>query len=294
MKTDLLLSIGTVLIWGSTWFAIKFQLGKVSPEVSVVYRFAIASLILFGWCWIRKLKLRFTLRDHLLMMLQGLFLFSLNYQLAYFATQYLTSGINAVVFSTILIFNLMNSAIVYKIRITLLAAVAAVLGLTGIVIVFSSEFATLDLSSGPIFGFICSLGGALIASCGNMISLRHSKRSLPVTETNAFAMGYGALLTFIFLVLRGKSFSFDLSPSYVGSLLYLSIFGSIFAFGCYLKLLGRIGAHRAAYPLLLTPVVALGISTLFEHYVWSAHAVFGVFLIFVGNGLILLRRKATT
>ena len=42
----------TVLIWGSTWFAIEFQLGVVAPEVSVVYRYGAASLSLFAWLFV--------------------------------------------------------------------------------------------------------------------------------------------------------------------------------------------------------------------------------------------------
>ena len=54
----------TVLVWGSTWFAVKFQLGTVDPALSVVYRFALAAVLLFAWCGLRGLRLRFSLRDH--------------------------------------------------------------------------------------------------------------------------------------------------------------------------------------------------------------------------------------
>src|SRR5690348_16447960 len=98
--TEALLYLGTILIWGSTWFVIRFQMGVVAPQISVGYRFAIAAILLFGWCRLQGLKTRFTLQDHFFMMLQGIFLFCLNYHLAYLANSLLTSGVNAVIFSS--------------------------------------------------------------------------------------------------------------------------------------------------------------------------------------------------
>jgi drug/metabolite transporter (DMT)-like permease len=292
MMTDFLLYIGTILIWGSTWFAIKFQLGIVAPEVSVAYRFAIASVFLFLWCFLKKSNLRFTLTDHIFMILQGLFLFSINYQFAYLATRYLTSGLNAVIFSTVMIFNIINSAIFFKSGVSIRVAVGATFGLLGICIVFNSDFSNLNLSSGPLVGMAFSMGGAALASYGNIISARHQRRSLPVTETNAFAMGYGALLTFVVLIFKKSPITFDSSSTYIGSLLYLSVFGSILAFGFYLKLLGRIGPQRASYALILTPIVALAISTYFEGFIWTPNVFLGIGFILCGNVLVLTKKKA--
>ena len=71
----------TVLIWGSTWLGIKFQLGNVEPALSVAYRFALAALILFVWCLARRLPMRFSRADHLYIAMQGAFLFAFNYLL---------------------------------------------------------------------------------------------------------------------------------------------------------------------------------------------------------------------
>ena len=64
----------TVLIWGSTWFAIKFQLGVVDPSVSLVYRFGLAALLLLAWCLLRRIGLAFTPSEHLAMALSGIVL----------------------------------------------------------------------------------------------------------------------------------------------------------------------------------------------------------------------------
>ena len=127
------------------------------------------------------------------------------------------------------------------------------------------------------------------ASLGNIISARNQNRQLPVVQTNAYGMAYGALLMFGFAMASGKPLAFDMSLAYLSSLLYLAVFGSIVAFGCYLPLLGKIGPEKAAYATLLFPVVALGISTVFEDYRWTAHGLIGMGLILAGNLMVLSR-----
>jgi drug/metabolite transporter (DMT)-like permease len=88
---------------------------------------------------------------------------------------------------------------------------------------------------------------------------------------------------------RGVPFTFDPSPLYVGALVYLAVFATILGFGCYLTLLGRIGADRAAYTSVVFPVVALGLSTVFEGFEWTTLALGGVALIVLGNVVVLAR-----
>jgi len=141
-------------------------------------------------------------------------------------------------------------------------------------------------------GLIFCFAATYLASIGNILSARNQKHGLPVVQTNAFGMMYGALLMLGLSWFLGRSFVFELSGVYVGSLVYLAVFGSIIAFGCYLTLVGRIGADRAAYATLIFPVVALVISTVWEGYQWSASAFSGVALILGGN-LLLLKRKSS-
>jgi drug/metabolite transporter (DMT)-like permease len=195
------------------------------------------------------------------------------------------------VFSTIMIFNIVNSAFFYRTSVNLPVVVGAILGICGIAIIFWPQLATLDFSSGTMIGMLLGLAGAGSASWGNMLSARNQKNHLPVMESNAYAMAYGGLFTLIVAVVKGVPMTFDWSVSYVGSLFYLSFLGSIVAFGCYLTLLGRIGASKAAYALLLTPVVALVISTIFEDFSWSFSACVGVGFIFLGNVLVLIKKS---
>lgn len=290
MKNTLFYLI-TVLIWGSTWIGIKMQLGYVDPVLSVAYRFALASILLLLWCWFRRLKMRYTFKEHCRMALQGVLLFGGNYLLFYMAELTLTSGLAAVIFSTILLMNVINGSLFLGQRVDRGVLFGGVLGIIGITLVFRQEIDNFSLDSGGLVGVILCLLATLLASFGNIVSALNQKHALPIVQSNGFGMGYGALAMLFLASISGKPFLFDLSVSYVGSLVYLAVFGSIVAFGCYLSLLGRIGADRAAYATLLFPIVALFISTIWEGYHWSGSAILGVSLILMGNLLMLQKGR---
>ncbi len=291
MTGNLFLYAVTVFIWGSTWLGIKMQLGYVDPLVSVVYRFCLATMILFAWCLYKGLSLHFSRRDHLFIALQGASLFAVNYWLFYLAEIHLSSGIVAVIFSTIVFWNVLIGRIFLKSPVQSKVIIGAVLGIGGIALVYWPELARFGQAGSGAKGLAFSLAATLLASCGNILSARNQRRGLLVITTNAVGMAYGAIIMLIVALLTGKSFNFDPSGAYMGSLLYLAIFGSVIAFGSYLTLVGRIGADRAAYATLLFPVIALLLATLFEGYQWSMPAMVGVVIILAGNLLVLRRPR---
>ncbi|MEM7294361.1 MAG: EamA family transporter [Pseudomonadota bacterium] len=286
------LYISTVLIWGSSWFAIKFQLGTVAEEVSLVYRFAIASALLLAYCLITRRRMAFTLSQHFFIALQGVFLFATNYLVIYWATHTLSSGLIAVAFSTIIVMNIIGSAIAFRQAISTRVVVGALIGVVGVGLIFWPEVSTFDMSTAGLHALLFAFLGTLFASVGNILSARNQKQGLPVVQTNAWGMGYGASFMALWALLSGTPFNFETTTGYVGSLLFLSLFASIFAFGGYLTLLGRIGADRAAYAMVVFPVVALAISTVFEGYTWTAVAAGGLALVLVGNVVVLRKSKA--
>lgn len=277
----------SVLIWGSTWFAIEFQLGAVAPEVSVVYRFVGASGLLFAWSRLRGLNLSFGLRQHGWFLLLGLFLFGLNYVLAYRAQIYITSALTAIAFSTIVWMNILNARVFFGINTRRKVILGSLLGVAGIITLFAPQIGELKLSDTVFFGSVLAVLGALVASFGNMASQAAQRRELPIMQSNAWGMLYGAVLTAIVAAVQGHPFVFDWSFGYVTSLAYLTVFGSIVAFGAYLTLLGRIGAHRAGYAMVLFPVVALVLSMLFEGLQLDTQIVIGSLLVLVGNLFVL-------
>ncbi len=282
---------GVVLIWGTTWFGILFQLGEVDPLVSVIYRFALASAILVTYCLMTGKRMRYSLRDHFFMVLLGLFLFSLNYWLFYVAELHLASGLVAVVFSTMVIWNILFGTMFIGTPVRPVVVMGGLLGLTGICMVFWPELASFDLSDKGVLGLLLSLGATVAASLGNIISARNQMEGIPVIQANAWGMSYGTILMIVVALLTGKEFTFQATVPYVASLLYLALFGTVFAFGMYLTLIGRIGADRAAYTTLLFPLVALALSMAFEGYRGSAGALMGVGLILGGNYIVLRKRS---
>jgi drug/metabolite transporter (DMT)-like permease len=284
-----LLYFVVLLAWGSSWFAISFQLGDVAPQVSIVWRFLLASLILFIWCFFRGLKLSFPLRDHLSWLLLGFFLFCVNYICAYFGTFYLASGLVCLIFSTLTLFTVFNGFVFFRKPIRLPILIGAVVGIAGLSIIFSNEISNTDwsLESGIVKGFLWMLLATFFASIGMLLSGQFQARKLPLVQSNAFSMLYGSLILIFYIALSDVSFSFNSSFSYVVSLVYLALVASVIGFGVYLKLVGNIGADKASYVNIFTPTIALLLSTFFEGYEWSLVGLIGVLLIIIGNIIVL-------
>ncbi len=289
---NLLLFATAALIWGSTWLAIKFQLGVVDPLVSIFYRFLLAAVVLLIYSYFSGRNLRYTPRQHLFMALQGILLFGVNYWLVYLAEMQLTSGLVAVVFSTIIFLNILNGAVILKSPVRLTVALSGLLGYFGVALLFRESLLDFSFSRGSSVAFMLALLGAFSASLGNIASAYNQKNKLPVIQTNAFGMLYGSLLMLLMAVVSGTPLNIDLSFPYLSSLVYLALFGSVIAFTAYLTLLGNVGADKAAYATLVIPVIALILSTVFEDFHWDVVSLIGVVLILMGNVLVMKRKKA--
>jgi len=281
--------------WGTSWLAITFQLGEVAPQVSIAWRFLIASLILFGWCFIRGINLSFPWRSHLSWIVLGIFLFSVNYICIYFGSFYLASGLVALIFSTLTLFTVFNGFIFFKYPIRWPILIGGLVGIAGLAVIFSNEIRTTvwSLESGVVKGFIWVLVGTFFASIGTLLSGEMQARKMPLVQSNAFGMLYGSLLIVAYTGIGDIKFGFDVSYSYIVSLISLALFASVLGFGAYLKLVGNIGADKASYVFIFTPVIALLLSTLFEDYQWSQVGLVGVMLIIVGNVLVLFAKTKT-
>ncbi len=284
------LYLTAVLIWGSTWLVITFQLGTVPPEVSVAYRFALAGAMLLLWSLFRKIRLKFSLQEHGWMALQGAFLFGLNYVCVYLAESRISSGLVAVIFSLILFLNIAGTRLFFKTPIRPMTIAAALLGVGGVALIFLPELRRPAQSREAVLGIIFSLVGTVSACAGNLISARNQRRGLPVVQLNTFGMLYGAAFVALYAVFLGRDFVFDPSLRYVLSLGYLALFGSVVAFGAYLTLVGRIGADRAGYTAAAIPMVALLFSVSFEGLRLRGPEIVGIVLCVAGNILVLRKR----
>ena len=288
---NLFLYVLTVLIWGTTWIALKLQLGVVAIPVSIVYRFGLAALVLFVVLLLsRKLQVM-NRRGHLICLAQGLCLFCVNFMCFLTASQWVTTGLIAVVFSTATLWNALNARIFFKQKVARNVIAGGALGMLGLGLLFWPELSEHTATPQILLGLGLALIGTLCFSAGNMLSSLQQKAGLKPLTTNAWGMLYGASMLAVYCVFRGIPFDMEWNARYVGSLLYLVIPGSVIGFTAYLTLVGRMGPERAAYCTVLFPLVALNVSAFAEGYQWTAPALAGLVLVMLGNVLVFRKPK---
>ena len=284
---NLVLFIATLFCWSPTWYLIKFQLGYVDPLVSVFYRFVAASLIIFVYLIIKRKSLKFSLNRHIWFLFFGTCLYSVNYVFFYTSNTYLVSAFPAIVFSTVVIMNIIGEWFYFKKKPTIKTLIGAAIGMVGIIIIFNKEIFNFSLSNGKHIGLFLALLGTFCASTGNMVHQRNLNNNFPLIQTIAFAMLYGSLITLLITQFNNTELLFEFTFKYIASLAYLSVFGSIFAFIFYLKLLEKVGPGRAGYVGVVMPVIALLISTIFENLEWQIDLIIGLPVLLIGAILVI-------
>lgn len=289
MNNTIFLFISTLIVWGPTWYIIKFQLGIVDPMTSVFYRFFLSSIIILVFCVLKKINLRFSLKEHFFIAALGVSLFNINYVLFYLSTVHLISGFVALCFSSILFLNVINN-IIFKGKFPkIMTLVGGFIGTLGLLFIFYDEIINFEFSKGTSIGILLGVLATYFASIGNLISEYTSKIKLNVIAVTGYGMLYGSITLLIYLLVTGIELNFDFSYRYVSSLLYLAIFGSVFGFILYLSVIKNIGANDAAYIAIIMPLIALIISTIFEDLEWDLNLYVGAILVLFGNILILKR-----
>ncbi len=281
-----------MLIWGTTWLAITFQLGSVTPEASVAWRFGLSALILTAVCRWQRLPLRFGWRVHLHLAGFGITMFGVGYLCVYYAESHVASGLVAVGYSVLPLTNQIGARVAFGSPISRRVSIGGLVGLFGVICVFWPELAGLHPGSDVILGALLTIGGVLSSTAGNVWATQLEREKVGVLQKMAWGMAYGTATCLIAVLLTGQPMTFDPSPAYVLSWLYLALFGSVAAFFFYLKLLENVGGGRAGYIGVMTTVVALVMSSLFEHFTWTPLSVIGLVAAIFGNVFILRRSPA--
>lgn len=280
----IIMYLSVILFWGITWYAVKCHLCVVSAEMSIVYRFFIASLIFFAWAFLKKYRLKFSFKEHLYTLSQGIFLFGLNYILFYHSTFHVTTGVGSIAFSTTIVFNILLGFLLFNNKVSTRVLIGALIGLTGLFVLFWPQLSSLSFSNSALVGILFSLGGTICMSFGQLLSSRNTKiRQMPLISTSAYGMLYGTIFTFIIARFLGREIIFDTSWFYIFDMIYLILGATVAAFYFYLTLINKIGPDKAAYALVPVPVVALTISAIFEDYQLTLPAFIAIVLVCVGN-----------
>lgn len=284
------LFIACIAIWGSTWLAIKYQLGRVAPEASVFYRFLLGSILIFAYCLARGLPLRYGRREHLWLALFGVLMFSVSYICVYYAERHVVSGLVAVGYSASPLLGMLGMRLFFGTPMTRRIAVGSILGIVGIALVFWPEFLRLQGDGDTALGAAFTVAAVLVSALGAMVAHRNNRAQLPLWQGMAWGMLYGSLFSLAVALAAGKPLEFEATPGYVLSLLYLTVLGSIVAFGAYLTLLKRVGAARAGYIGVMVPIVALIISAVVEGFQWHLLTGLGIAVSVAGNVIVLRGR----
>ena len=284
MSNNMLFLVCT-LIWGTTWIAITFMHSEMSLVYSVGFRFLIAAVLLGCWCVVKRLNMRFSGSQHLRMILAGLFLYTLDYGLLYQAQQYIVSALLAVMSVSVVYFNVVLRKVMYNKPIRLEVVLGAFVSLMGLALLFGPEVAGMEADDLLQLGLLLATLSFFFAALANVMSENIMESGVPVIQFNFYAMSYSLLFTLGFAAATEEPLIFPQHPEYWVALLYLAVFGTVLAFGAYMKLVINIGADKAANVILLYPVVALIVSTLFEGYQWTLAAFSGVIVVLTGNAI---------
>lgn len=274
-------------LWSTSWIAIHYQLGVVDPVVSVLWRFAIGAAMMWGWVLLRRDRLRFPLVDHLRFLALGLCLFSTNFVLFYEAGLHIASGLMSIVFSLASVINGFLGFVVFRQKIERRVLAGGATGALGVALMFLPEFTSGRMGADAGTGLLLCLGGTLCFCTGNLVATSIQRRGIGVHAANAYGMVYVLPYLAAICLALGLPFKVEWTPVYLTSLLWTGLVATTVSFVAYMTLLNRIGAARAAYVTVLSPAVALLISTWLENYRWSWPAALGLAFVMAGNVLVL-------
>ena len=291
MKSNIFLFLGALLFWSATWSIISLTQVNIDldPAISVFIRFILAGLIILIYVAFTKRKLFFSLKEHIYFFILGIFLYSGNYIFFYNSNVYLPSNIPATVFCLLTIFNILGEKFIFKKPITRLTLFGALLGISGIAIIFYEDFVKFDLNSGTTLGLVFALLATLSASIGNLIAIYNKRNyNIPLLQNVAFAMIYGALVALLVSLIKGNEFYIPFNNlSYMIGLAYLIIFGSIVSFLCYIRFIENTSASTGGYIGVVMPILALIIAMIFENVKPDVHFLIGLPVAILGLILIL-------
>lgn len=272
------------LIWGTTWLVIKFQIDSTVPVVGVFYRFLLAAILMFTFNhFVSKKSLVYPLKNHVFFFLQGMFNFSFNYILTYIAEQKMSSGLVALTFTTLVYFNMIGLRIWFKRPISKNVFLGSFIGAFGIALLFWKEVVGFNAGIGPMAGILIGILATFFASTGNMFAYKNHLMKIPVVIFNSYGMLYGALCSLVIGVANHENFAIPTSSSFIFSLLYLTVFGTVIAFWAYQTLIGTMGADRAAYSSVISPMIAVVISSVFEDVRLTPLVIGGIVFCLLGN-----------
>lgn len=273
------------LIWGSTWLAIKVGLVGVPPFLAAGLRFTLATLIVGLPLLVRRRRIRLTHDDKVCIASLGLLVFWLDYAAVYWAELYISSGLTAVLFSTMPLMTALLSA--FWTRSEALGArklTGILVGVAGTALLFWPQG---RLGTMQVLGMLSALAASLCAAINLVTMKKHGRQSDPFV-LNFLGMGIGAVCLLLMSAALEPWTAVVWTRSNVLAIVYLSLFGSVVAFSIYYYLIKRMDATIVSLGTLIIPIVALVLGRVFLGEMVTAAAVIGIVTILLGVGAAIL------
>lgn len=281
----------TGLIWGSTWWVITDQIDGMPPSWSVAIRFAVATPAMFLLALAMRRSLRIGRGGHTLALVIGIAQFCGNFNFVYRAEQHLTSGIVAVMFTMLIVSNAAFGWFLLGQRITRNFVVGTLVALGGIALLLVHEAGLNPLGGSIPLGIAFAALGILSASIANVLQANPTGRSVPMVSLLAWSMLYGTIADFALAWLTAGPPQFPDRASFWLGIGWLALAGSVVTFPLHYTLVRTIGAGRAAYNGIVTVIVAMLLSTMFENYRWTPTTILGAVLALIGLVIALRARQ---
>jgi drug/metabolite transporter (DMT)-like permease len=279
-----------VLIWGTTWAAIRVGLQGIPPLTGVALRFGIAAAVLLALAPVFGVRLGRAPFERRLWLLNAFFTFAVSYGILYWAEQWVPSGLAAVLFATFPLFvGLLAHFLLPGERLTVAGSLGILVGFAGIAVLFSEDFSRLG---GPHVGkaaAVCLLSP--FSSAFGAVFVKKWGKEVPPLSVTAVPMAITALLMGGAAALWERGRPLVLDRPAVLALLYLALFGSAVTFTLYFWLLADLPATDLSLINYIIPLVAVAVGTLWLHEPLTARIVSGTVLVLLGVSLALRARR---
>jgi drug/metabolite transporter (DMT)-like permease len=278
---------GCVLVWGTTWHAITYQISDLAPEFGVAVRYLLAGGGVVAFALWRGEKLRLAPGAHGSLALQGAFLYGVSYVCVYHAERFVPSGLVAVGYSASPLLAGLGAAALFGVAVSGRFVLGGVLGLAGVALIFWPEIARPSGGDRGTLGLVFTVASVLLSAIGSLAASRNRELGVPLLPAMGFGMLYGAASAAIVGVCLGRGLAVPTATSWWLSLAWLAFAGSVLAFACFLTLQDRLGPGPAGTVGVMTPLLALVVSLLVEGFRPDLLTLGGVVLAVVGNALML-------
>jgi drug/metabolite transporter (DMT)-like permease len=276
-----------VLIWGTTWHAIVYQINHSTPELGVAVRFGLAGLGVLAVAAWRGQNLRLPPHAHGVLAAQGLFMYSLAYLCVYHAEKHVPSGLVAVGYSASPLLAGLGAWALWRTALTARFVAGGLCGVLGVALIFWPELKSASARATAAVGLAYTVGAVLLSSVGALVASRNNRLAVGFWPALGYGLVYGAMGAAVVLVVLQQPVRLPAVVSWWLAMAYLSGAGTVVAFASFLTLQQRLGPGKAASVGVMTPVVALAVSTALEGYRAEALTFAGAALAVLGNVLML-------